>query len=121
MNNQLNINVSGGGAAIGAVNQGDRGNVHGSASVTQQTIESNFSVAARVIDTLAREFRKNQEETQAAIAQLTALKKEVEGNKDTGKANSILKIVRDNFAWAYPAIKEFVKAVWPVLLSAVGL
>jgi len=56
------------------------------------------------------------------VAQLFAPKTKVQtGNKDATNASSILKIIRENYSWAYPAVKDFAKAVWPAILTALGI
>jgi hypothetical protein len=117
----LNISISGGTSAIGSVSQGDQATVHGTAEITQESVDRHFVIAEKTINDLAREFEKDKEQIQAAISQLSALKTEVQsGSKDTNKASGILKAVRENFSWAYPAIKDFAKAVWPAILVAIG-
>lgn len=121
MSKSINVNVSGGTSAIGSVSQGDQATVHGSAEIAQEGIDRNFIAAEKAINDLAREFEKDKEQIQAAIAQLSALKDELKsGSKDASKANGILKAVRENFSWAYPAVKDFAKAVWPAILGAIG-
>lgn len=117
----LNISISGGTSSIGSVSQGDQATVQGSAEITQESMDRHFVIAEKSINELAQEFEKDKEQIQAAIAQLSALKAEVQsGRKDTNKASGILKAVREKFSWAYPAIKDFAKAVWPAILVAIG-
>jgi hypothetical protein len=117
----LNINISGGTTAIGSVNQGDNSAVSGNAGITQEGVDRYFNIAEKSINNLGLEFEKDAEQISAAISQLSVLKNEVQSDsKDTSKATGILKSVRDNFSWAYPAIKDFVKAVWPAILGAIS-
>lgn len=121
MSKSLNINISSGTSAIGSISQGDQNAVHGTAEITQEVVDRNFIAAEKAISQLAQEFEINKRQTQAAIAQLSALKDEIKsGSKDAGKASGILKAVRENFSWAYPAVKDFAKAVWPAILGAIG-
>ena len=116
----LDISITGGTSAIGSVSQGDQATVQGNAEITQESVDRHFAVAEKTIHDLAREFEEDKEQIQAAIAQLSAIKTEVQtGSKDTNKASGILKAVRENFSWAYPAIKDFAKAVWPAILVAI--
>lgn len=118
MNKSININISGGTSAISSVSQGDQSEVHGTAEITQESVDSSFAAAEKKINDLAREFEKDKEQTRDAIARLSALKNEVQtGNKDTSNGSSILKTIRENYSWAYPAIKDFAKAVWPAILA----
>ena len=120
MKKSLNINVSGGTSAIGSVSQGDKSTVHGNAEIEQENLDRSFIAAEKAISDLGREFEKDKDQIQAAIAQLSELKSEVQsGSKDVGKASGILKTVRENFSWAYPAIKDFAKAAWPAVLGAI--
>ena len=121
MNKSLNINVSSGTVAIGATSQGDHVNIEGQASVTQEQAEQHYQVAEQALRKLALEYEKTGSEIQDALAQIAALKSEATSStKDSNKGNAILKVARDNFSWAYPAIKDFAKAVWPLLIVAVG-
>jgi hypothetical protein len=121
MSKSMNINVSGGTSAIGSVSQGDQSIVYGTVEITQEAVDRSFAAAEKAIDDLAREYEKDKMQVQAAIAQLSALKDEVKsGREETTKASSILKTVRENFSWAYPAVKDFAKAVWPAILVAIA-
>lgn len=119
MNKSININVSGGAASFGVVNQGDQAQLSGQATTSQQAVlDRHFDSAQNALGDLAREFEKDRAQLADVSAQLAALRDEVKaGAKDTDKGGGILKTVRDNYSWAYPAIKDFAKAVWPVLLT----
>lgn len=121
MKKAQNITISGGSVAVGAVSQGNQSTIRGSAAITQESVDRSFTVAESAINDLAIEFEKDKEQIRSAIAQLSALKDEaLSGSRDTSKASTILKTVRENFSWAYPAIKDFAKAVWPAVLVAIG-
>jgi len=54
--------------------------------------------------------------------QLAALKQRAaESTPKADEGKGILKFVKDNFGWAYPAVKDFAKIAWPALLVAIGL
>jgi len=122
MTKSVNINVSGGAAAFGAVNLGNKDTVQGTVFLTQETLDRSFDAAKKNIGEAASQLQIDEKATQAALAQLSALKEEVEsGRKDAEKGKGILKTISENFSWAYPAIKDFAAAVWPIILVAVGL
>jgi hypothetical protein len=122
MTKSVNINVSGGAAAFGAVNVGNKDTVQGTVVLTQEILERSFDAAKKSIGEIANQLQMGEKQTQAAVAQLSALKEEVQsGRKDAAKGKGILKTIRENFSWAYPAIKDFAAAVWPIILVAVGL
>jgi hypothetical protein len=122
MTNKMNIQISGGNAAIGALSQGDNSTVTGSASNSStHLIQQKFDATARDITGLARELDRSAEDRDGALAELEKLKSQAMTPAPKAEdGNSVLKVVRDNFSWAYPAIKDFVKVAWPVLLGAIG-
>ncbi len=122
MTKSININVKGGAAAFGAVSLGNKDTVQGTVVLTQETLDRSFDAAKRSIDEVASRLQINEKQTQAAVAQLSALKEEIQsGRKDAEKGKGILKTISENFSWAYPAIKDFAAAVWPIILVAVGI
>jgi hypothetical protein len=122
MTKSVNINVSGGAAAFGAVNLGNEDTVQGTVVLTQETLDRRFDAAKKSIGEAASQLQIDEKQTQSAVAQLSALKEEVQsGRKDAEKGKRILKTISENFSWAYPAIKDFAAAVWPIILVAVGL
>jgi len=121
MTNQININVSGGSGAFGSASQGNNNTISGNASASSSVVERQYEAAHAAISGLAGELQHSAAELDAALAQLQALKlKATEESPKAGDGESILKIVRDNFSWAYPAIKDFAKVAWPALLVAIG-
>jgi hypothetical protein len=122
MAKSVNINVSGGAAAFGAVNIGNNDTVQGTVVLTQEILDRSFDAAKKAIGETASQLQIDEKQMQAAVAQLSALKEEVQsGRKDADKGKGILKTIRENFSWAYPAIKDFAAVVWPIVLVAVGL
>lgn len=121
MTNLININVSGGSAAIGSASQGNKNTIGVNASVSSSVVERQYGAARAVISTLAGELQTSTTELDAALAQLQALKLQTtQQSPNTEDGKSVLKIVRENFSWAYPAIKDFAKVAWPALLAAIG-
>ena len=121
MTNKMNIHVSGGAASFGAVSQGDAANVSGTASVTQEEAEQRFRSAEQEVRALAEALGKTSAEIDAVLARMNLLKAHAvsaPGNVEEGV--HILKTVRENISWAYPAIKDFVKAVWPLVIAGMG-
>jgi len=121
MNKGININVSGGGVSIGAVSQGDAGQVSGSAALSQTVIAQESERAVAAITSLAREQGRSDDELRTVLDHLEKLKvASLAASKDSQDAGGLLKLVRENFSWAYPAVKYFAKAVWPALLTLIG-
>jgi hypothetical protein len=120
MSNGININVGGGAVSIGTVNQGDNGHVLGKASLSQGFIQQEAQRAESTLALLSKEYRCSPEEFQAVMTHLNSLAAESKvADKDSKKGAQVLKLVRENFSWAYPAIKDFAKLVWPALLNAI--
>lgn len=121
MTNRMNINVSGGTASFGAVSQGDAARVSGTAAVTQEEAEHRFRSAEQDVRALADALGKTNAEIEAVLARMKALKERaLDAPGNTGEGADMLKTVRETFSWAYPAIKDFAKAVWPLVIAAIG-
>ncbi|WP_420474561.1 hypothetical protein [Noviherbaspirillum sp. ST9] len=119
MTNKMNINVSGGTGAFGAVSQGNAACVSGTVTVTQEEVEHRFRSTEQALRALAESLGKTHADVDAALARMTALKERAlsnPGNVEEGA--TLLKTVRENFSWAYPAIKDFAQAVWPLVTGA---
>ncbi len=100
MNKSFNIDVSGGVAAFGVVSQGDHDHVNGHAVLTSERVDQHVREAEDAMRKLSAEYEK----TGAHVA----------------NGSGLLRAARENFSWAYPAIKDFAKAAWPLLLASMG-
>jgi hypothetical protein len=121
MSKSFNINVSGGVAAFGAVLQGDHDRVNGHAVLTSEQVDQHVREAQDAMRKLSAEYEKTGAELQAAMDTVVALKAEATSPEpDVAKGSGLLRAARENFSWAYPAIKDFAKAAWPLLLAAMG-
>lgn len=121
MTSKMNIHVSGGTASFGAVSQGDAAKVWGAASVTREDAEDRLRSAEHALRTLADALGKTSAEVGDVLAQIDALKERaVSAPGKVEEGMDILKTVRENFVWAYPLVKDFAKAVWPVVVGAIG-
>ena len=121
MTNKMNINVSGGAASFGAVSQGNAAHVSGTASVTQAEAEHRYRSAEQDVRAMAEALGKTQADIEAVLARLTALKdRALDAPGNTEEGTDILKTIRENYSWAYPAITDFAKAVWPLVIAAIG-
>lgn len=121
MNKDIRINVTGGTVSIGAVHQGDRGKVSGSATAAAAAMTQEFDRAGAALGALAREQARSQEELQGLLAEVEKLKLAAQAaHPDPQAGSGILKTVRENFGWAYPAVKDLAQAVWPALLALVA-
>lgn len=121
MGNKIDINVSGGGLALGSVSQGDKSKVSGTAALSSTSIDREYEVAKREIGRLGEELKNSKVECEIILAQLESLKQMATSEvKEVSKGRSVLKLIKENFTWAYPAIKDFIKVIWPELLSAIA-
>jgi hypothetical protein len=121
VSSSFNINVTGGVAAFGAAVQGDHARVDGHAQLSAEQVDQHFRAAEASLRQLASEYEKSAADVQAALATISALKAEAASPKqDVDKGSGLLKAAWENFSWAYPAIKDFAKAAWPLLLAAIG-
>jgi hypothetical protein len=118
MSNEIKINSNGGSVSIGTVVQGDRNQIGNTVSV--RTIDLALEHARAEVAKLAPPGTHLAEAVRLVTEQLSALGEEAkQPDPSTESATSILKTLRENFSWAYPAVKDFAKAVWPALLSLV--
>ena len=121
MTNRSNINVSGGNVALGATSQGNNSKIEGTASIASTVVEREYEAAKTSIGNLAEELQRSKIEHDAVLVQLASLKQRANDQpQKTVEGKSILKLVGENFSWAYPAIKDFVKVAWPALLAVIG-
>lgn len=123
MTSGININVSGGGVSLGAVSQGDAAQVTGTANLSQTMLEQASRRSADVLEQLAREQGRSDDELRemlAAIEQLKVASQAPAREEGRAQAVGLLKLVRDNVSWAYPVIKDFVGVAWPALLELIG-
>lgn len=113
----LNINILNATSTIGSILQGDNDSVRVNVALNQEVIEHHFNIAKNSLKELAKEFEKNNGDINAVLSELIALKNEFQDEiQDVEKGREIFKAIRDTFSWAYPVIKTFIKAIWPVLL-----
>ncbi len=116
MTNNLKISIQGGNAAIGSVTQGNNNQV--STAISTSVIDNGYQMARTAITDLATELRLSNEQVKGAIDQLEELKQEAKvATPETKKGTSILKTIKENYSWAYPAIKDFLSIAWPALLA----
>lgn len=120
MTNEIKVNVSGGNVALGATSQGNRNRVAGTAAVASAVVEREYEMAKASIGKMAEELQRSKTEHDAVLAELASLKQRATSQpQETEDGGSILKRVRENWSWAYPAIKDFVKVAWPALLALI--
>lgn len=60
MNKSININISGGTSAISSVSQGDQSEVHGTAEITQESVDSSFAAAEKKLMTLQENLKRTR-------------------------------------------------------------
>jgi hypothetical protein len=122
MNNKMQIQISGGGSAvIGVASQGDCGTVEGNALIPSTNIGKRFEETTTKISSMASKLGTNPAELNDVLALLSILNLQAkEPSQNISEGKGILDTVRENFSWAYPAIKDFTRAIWPALLTAIG-
>lgn len=114
MNKGINITVSGNAnAAFGTVVQGNARDVHGTAAVAVDLKQLEQAAEAAGIPPDSPQLAEIRTKLEVLVAE--AAKK---SEADTGRGSAILKTIRENHSWAFPAIKDIVKGVWPALLAA---
>jgi hypothetical protein len=116
MGNKINISSKGGSVSIGTVVQGDHNQVGN--TVSPEMLEQALARARAEVARLVPSGARGTEAAMTVAEHLRALGEEVkQPNPSTENGLSILRTIRENFSWAYPAIKELAQAVWPALLS----
>lgn len=105
----ININVSGGNAAFGAVSQGDKNNVTSSMTPTFGAVMESLAIEA-----VAQ--RRSTHDLSELLDQVDELRRALRENKESGAA-SVLKTIKEHHGWAVPVIKDFVSAAYPALVS----
>jgi hypothetical protein len=117
MTNTFNINVGGGSAAFGSASQGDGATINATATVHAAAETAAASVSAEIAR-LAETQQRSDEEVKAVLAQLRALKDlSSQDDADAEKGGGILKLIRDNYSWAYPVVKDFLALAWPAVIA----
>jgi hypothetical protein len=88
--------------------------------VSTSTIEIALERARADVERLASSAPLAAEAAKLVNGHLQDLGEEAkQAQPSTEKGLSILKAVRENFGWAYPAVKDLARAVWPELLSLI--
>ncbi|NUU35161.1 hypothetical protein [Pseudomonas sp. C2B4] len=121
MSKSITINVSSGTSAIGTISQGDSVQTSGNASISKESlVESEYSRVCQELLVIANNQKCNADDlamVQACLQQL--MKEALVKPEDTHKWGENLKVIRENFPWAYPVIKDFLTVAWPALLAAI--
>ena len=119
MGNSINFNQTGGTASIGNIVQGGDGSVNSAnATVSTTEIDKAFAQAVPGIVEYGRRLQRSDSEIQDVIAQLRALQAAAkEPAPDKAKGASILAVIRENFSWVYPMVKDVISVAWPALLA----
>lgn len=117
----IKIHVTGGAVSIGALNQGNAATVTGSATLSQAAVDLEFERAAAALGSLAQVQGRSAEELRTVLAQMEKLKLAVLAPQpDSTKGSTVLKVVRENFGWAYPVLKDLAAVAWPALLTLIA-
>jgi hypothetical protein len=114
MSGKIQISQNTGNVTFGNVVQGDHNKVG--------DLVSNAAIDSAVRDACdsIRHTAASANLADPVIAQVRSLGEEAKrSNRNESKGASILKAIRENFSWAYPAVKDLVLAVWPALLALI--
>jgi hypothetical protein len=119
MGNKINFNTSGpGSVSIGGIVQGDGNRVGNMVSIVE--IDAAISRAQAKVAQLAPPGPKRADEGAKVAEHLQTLGAEAkQPNPSEEKGTAILKVIRENFSWAYPVVQDLARAIWPALLSLV--
>jgi hypothetical protein len=101
---------------VGNIVQGSNNSV--SSVISDVHINELYEKTKSAISDLGNELNLPNEKIQVALEYLGELEKgsrESQPNLEGG--NSIFQHIKTNATWAYPILKDFIKAVWPTLLS----
>jgi hypothetical protein len=110
--NKINITSSGSGHVnLGPVVQGDNNRVEASVSIS--IIDAALERAQAQLAQLAPPGANSA----VVSEQLKALAEEAkQPARSEEKGSRILKVIRDNFSWAYTVVKDLVPVIWPALV-----
>lgn len=115
--NRMNINVGGGSFSAGNIVQGDH-NSGISGHVENHGVAALFGRFEASLPALAEPYEVPQSEVARLKEEVRRLKAAATAPQPDAKAGAgILKTIRENFTWAYPAVKDLVKAAWPAVLG----
>lgn len=119
MSSKISINVTGGASSFGNIVQGNHntvnaGNVTTSVSEMFRRFEADLPAIAKPFERPDAEIARLASELEKLKAQATAAKPNVTEGK------GILKTIRENFSWAYPAVKDLLSVAWPAVLAALA-
>ncbi len=116
MGNEIKVNAGRGSVSFGNVVQGNHNQVGN--MVSTATIELALNRARAEVSRLAPPGSDGAAAAAKVAQHLEEFGAEArQPNPSEEKGSKILKAIRDNFSWAYPAIKDLAAAVWPALLS----
>ena len=105
--NTININPGSGSVSIGSVVQGDHNRIDNAVATARTQVAGLAPPGA----TRAADVAKVTEHLEAFGAEA----KRPDRSEDRGA--KILRIIRENFSWAYPVITDLTHAIWPALVS----
>ena len=101
---------------VGNIVQGSNNSV--SSVISDVHINELYEKTKSAISDLGNELNLPNEKIQVALEYLGKLEKgSKESQPNLEKGSTILQHIKNNATWAYPIIKDFIKAVWPKLLS----
>jgi hypothetical protein len=118
MNKGLNINISGGGTAIGNVSQGNGNSI--TASVSVGAMSNNLEKTHLSLSEHGSKEGLSNEEILNILHKFNELAAESSSPKpDEVKGKSTFSFIKDNAPWAYPIVKDFLTVAWPALAALI--
>ncbi len=111
------INISGN-SIVGNIVQGSHNSV--SSVISDGHIKELYKETKAAISDRGKELSLPSEKIQVVLEYLGELEKGSKENPPNPEWGSrILQHIKADATWAYPIIKDFIKAVWPKLLSLI--
>ncbi len=119
MNGNIDIKVNGGAMALGNLVQGDHNTVTSGKVATR--VEDAFRQFQAQLPDVARPFERPDEEVASLARQIEELKaRATAAQPDVAGGAGLLKTIRENFSWAWPAVKDLAAVAWPAVLAALA-
>ena len=116
MGNKIEVNSNGGTVSFGNIIQGNRNRAGDLSAVI--TVDAALEKLREDVQQLAKPVPERAAATPKVMEHVDALGEEAkQAERSVSKGAAILKTIRENWSWAYPAVKEFVVAAWPALVA----
>ena len=113
MSKSISISITGGSTKIDNIVQGDNVTITSASDL----LEKAFTEALAELNRIKAHSVVNETEFGKVVSLLKELKSGAqEGTADKTGVSRVLKVIQENFSWAYSLCSDFVKIVFPMLL-----